>query len=139
MKYSCSCFLMYLGLKEKLEDFEVHNIFFAKDFDKNISDIFDGILPDDPSIYLYLPTKVDASLAPEGKECLYVLIPIPELSRDKIVWNDETISNYRSKILDIIKDKTKIDNFEDLIEFERIVTPKDFKEDLMLTMEQLLD
>ena len=127
MKYSCSCFLMYLGLKEKLEDFEVHNIFFAKDFDKNISDIFDGILPDDPSIYLYLPTKVDASLAPEGKECLYVLVPIPELSRDKIVWNDETIANYRSKILEIIKDKTKIDNFEDLIEFERIVTPKDFE------------
>ena len=25
------------------------------------------------------------------------------------------------------KDKTKIDNFEDLIEFERIVTPKDFE------------
>ena len=127
MKYSCSCFLMYLGLNKKLDDLEVHNIFFAEDFDKNINDIFDGTLPDDPSIYLYSSSKMDSSLAPEGKESLYVLVPIPELSTSKTEWNDETIAKYRSRIMDIIKDKTKIDNFEDLIEFEKIVTPNDFE------------
>ena len=127
MKYSCSCFLMYLGLNRKLENFEVHNILFAKDFDKNIKDIFDGTIPEDPSIYFYLPSKVDSSLAPEGKESLYVLVPVPELSTCKTEWNDETIANYRKKVIDIIKDKTKIDNFEDLIEFEKIVIPNDFE------------
>lgn len=128
MKYSCSCFLLYLGLNKKLEDFEVHNILFAEDFDKNINDIFDGTLPQDPSMYFYISSKLDPSLAPEGKESLYVLVPVPELSKNKIQWNEETISNYRKRIIDIIKNKTNIKDFEDLIEFEKIITPIDFEE-----------
>lgn len=128
MKYSCSCFLMYLGLNKKLEDFEVHNILFAKDFDKNINDIFDGTLPEDPSMYFYIASKLDPSLAPEGKESLYVLVPVPELSKNKIDWNEETISNYRNRIIDIIKSKINIEDFESLIEFEKIITPIDFEE-----------
>lgn len=128
MKYSCSCFLMYLGLNKKLEDFEVHNILFAEDFDKNINDIFDGTLPEDPSMYFYISSKLDPSLAPEGKESLYVLVPVPELSKNSIQWNDETISKYRNRIIDIIKAKTNIQDFEDLIEFEKIITPNDFED-----------
>ncbi len=47
-----------------------------------------GKLPEDPSFYLYRPTLKDASLAPDGQEGLYVLVPVPELSKfDQ--WTDE--------------------------------------------------
>lgn len=127
MKYSCSCFLMYLGIDKKLDDLNVHNIVFAKDFDKNISDIFEGNLPEDPSIYLYVPSKVDSSLAPEGKESLYVLVPVPELSVSQKAWDEETIKKYREKVLKIASKQCGLESIEDHIEFEQIVTPLDFQ------------
>lgn len=129
MEYSCSCFLLYLGMDKKYPNQSVHNIRFAMDFDKNINDIFeDTVLPEDPSMYLYTPSKIDPTVAPEGKEALYVLVPVPELSKGKVQWNDETIQSYRNKILDMI---SKIDGLEDIKEniiFEKIYTPKDFEE-----------
>ncbi|WP_134080000.1 MULTISPECIES: NAD(P)/FAD-dependent oxidoreductase [Petrotoga] len=84
MVYSSSAFLMYLGLNKKVsDDTRLHNIVFADDFEKNLSDIFQGTDPKDPSIYIYIPTKEDPSLAPEGKEVLYILTPIPELKTRK--------------------------------------------------------
>ncbi len=73
MDYSCSCFLLYLGLDKKYEDSALHSIYFANDFKRNVDDLFEaGKLPEDPSFYLYRPTLKDASLAPDGQEGLYV-------------------------------------------------------------------
>lgn len=129
MDYSCSCFLMYLGVKEKIsKDLQVHNIIFAEDFEKNISDIFEGEDPKDPSVYLYVPTKLDDSLAPEGKEILYVLAPVPELKTRNKEWTEEEINEYKKIIYDKIKTKKGLENIEDLIELEMIYTPNNFKD-----------
>lgn len=36
MDYSCSCFMMYLGIDKNLDQFDLHNILFGNDFDGNI-------------------------------------------------------------------------------------------------------
>lgn len=129
MEYSCSCFLLYLGLDKKYPNLNVHNIRFANDFDKNINDIFeDFTLPSDPSIYLYTPSKIDPTVAPEGKEALYVLVPVPELSKRNINWDDGTINNYKAKIFDLLSKVEGLEDIKENIIFEKCFTPKDFEE-----------
>ncbi|WP_010052679.1 phytoene desaturase family protein [Carnobacterium maltaromaticum] len=129
MAYSCSCFLLYLGLDRKYSGKTLHNIYFAKDFKKNINDLFEeGILPDDPSFYLYRPTLMDDSLAPEGKEGVYVLVPVPELSKYDD-WSEETTNNYRDKIITLIKEKTQFKDIDEHIIVEKCYTPEKFKND----------
>lgn len=128
MDYSCSVFLMYLGLNKKVSDeTRLHNIVFANNFEKNISDIFDGNDPKDPSIYMYIPTKEDPTLAPEGKEVLYVLAPVPELKTRGSKWTQEEINEYKKIVYDKIKMKKGLENIEDLVEVEKIFTPNNFE------------
>ena len=67
-KYSCSVYLIYLGLKKKIEGLAHHNLFFAKDLDRNLDQIFkESIVPEDPSFYIHVPTVTDSSLASLAK------------------------------------------------------------------------
>ena len=128
LEYSCSCFLMYLGLDKAYEGDSLHDIYFAEDFKKNIDDIFEaGQLPDDPSFYLYQPTKKDSSLAPAGKHILYVLVPVPELSKFSD-WTEPTKADYRKKILTLLKEKIGFDDIEEYIVSETLFTPEDFQQ-----------
>lgn len=128
MDYSCSCFLLYLGLEGKYDNLEVHNVVFADDFEKNISDIFSGESPSDPSIYVYAPSQIDSSVAPEGHTGLYVLAPVPSLDISKSNWTDETITEYRRTILDKLKSLDGLSNIDEAIVFEKFFTPHDFEE-----------
>lgn len=59
MEYSCSCFILYLGLDKRYPSDAVHSIRFASDFERNIDDIFDDArFPDDPSFYCYAPSSL---------------------------------------------------------------------------------
>lgn len=125
---SCSCFLMYLGLDKKYPEEHLHSIYFAEDFKQNVDDLFErGKLPDDPSFYLYRPSLMDDSLAPEGQEGLYVLVPVPELSKYE-KWTEQTMQAYRQKIIRLLKEKTIFKDIDEHIVSETLITPKDFSE-----------
>ena len=127
MGYSCSCFMMYLGIDKNLDQFDLHNILFGNDFDGNIDDIFEGRIPMDASMYFYRPTQLDPSLAPEGKEVLYVLVPVPNLTHKNISWDDERTQSYKEHIYSRIAELPGMENFKDHVEFEKIYTPLDFE------------
>lgn len=124
--YSCSVYLLYLGLKKKISVLEHHNLFFSSNLNRNLSQIFkDGsVVPDDPSFYIHVPTVTDPSLAPEGKEILYILIPVANLK----------LNTFRADVLDEkIRPQVfaKINallgiNIEDYIEVEHRFYPQDF-------------
>ncbi|MDD5432481.1 MAG: phytoene desaturase family protein [Candidatus Omnitrophica bacterium] len=124
-KYSCSVYLMYLGLKQKVNGLAHHNLFFSKDLKRNLNQIFNQkAMPDDPSFYIHVPTVTDASLAPEGKDLFYILVPVPNLENAQ-----EDIKDYEDKLRKIIFDKinkTLGINLEDLVEFEHKFYPEDF-------------
>ena len=127
-EYSCSCFLMYLGLDKKYPEEHLHSIYFAEDFKQNVDDLFErGKLPDDPSFYLYRPSLMDDSLAPEGQKGLYVLVPVPELSKYE-KWTEQTMQAYRQKIIRLLKEKTIFKDIDEHIVSETLITPKDFSE-----------
>ena len=124
-KYSCSVYLLYLGLKTKISGLAHHNLFFAQDLKKNLNQIFkDKSLSFDPSFYVHVPTVTDPSLAPEGKDILYILVPVPNLQENK-----EDVSVNEDKIRSIVFDKINRRlgiNLEDLIEVEHRFYPQDF-------------
>lgn len=129
MEYSCSCFLMYLGVDKKYDVQALHSIYFAKDFKRNVDQLFEeGTLPDDPSFYIYVPTLMDESLAPSENEAVYILVPVPELSKFSD-WSSATIEKYRTQVLNELKEETIFKDIDEHIVFEKQYTPKDFQTD----------
>ena len=124
-KYSCSVYLLYLGLKQKVQGLEHHNLIFAKDLNKNLRDVFDKkIVSEDFSFYIHVPTVTDPSLAPEGKDIMYILVPTANLDnfqddfKDKEEGLRRTLFNRINKLLGI--------DLEELIEVEHRFYPEDF-------------
>lgn len=77
-KFAPSCFLYYLGINKKILHLEHHNLFFDTDFELHSTEIYDNkSLPTKPLFYVCSPSKTDDSVAPKGKENLFILIPIP--------------------------------------------------------------
>ncbi|MFD2628524.1 phytoene desaturase family protein [Oceanobacillus kapialis] len=127
MKYSCSCFIMYLGMDRKYKTIDqVHNFMFSEGFAENLNGIFEGKLLEDPSFYVYIGSKLDPTLAPEGKDGLYILVPVSDLSTSEYEWNDETIAYYRKKVLDRLKKLDGFERIEEEIVSETYMTPPDF-------------
>ncbi|WP_290995858.1 phytoene desaturase family protein [Gordonibacter sp.] len=128
MDYSCSCFILYLGLDKRYPAESVHSIRFAPDFRKNLDDIFeDGRFPDDPSFYCYAPCSLDDSLAPEGMQTLYVLVPVPPLAEGGPAWSPDEVARYREQVLDLVESETVYEDVRNHIVCERIYTPRDFE------------
>jgi phytoene desaturase len=79
-----SSLLYYLGVNKRLKNLEHHNLFFDADFNLHAEEIYETKKwPSDPLFYVSAPSKTDPSVAPEGCENLFVLIPTaPDLSGD---------------------------------------------------------
>lgn len=71
--------LVLLGVRGAIPQLTHHNLFFTEDWDTNFSAIFDDPtrVPDPASIYVCKPSETDESIAPEGDENLFVLVPVP--------------------------------------------------------------
>ena len=126
MDYSMSCFLMYIGVKKQYPQLKHHTLILSERYKELVKDIFDRkILPDDFSIYLHVPTRTDASMAPEGSESMYVLIPVPNLSGNAD-WK-QTARPYAAKILAFLEEDFGLEDLRSNIEVLELFTPDDFR------------
>jgi phytoene desaturase len=83
-KYSCSTFMLYLGLDTVYRDVPHHSIYLsnaARRTDKAALEDHQADL-DDPPFYALNPTPTDPAGAPEGHSVLYVLVPTPNTHRN---------------------------------------------------------
>lgn len=127
MKYSCSNFILYLGLKNKFPELSVHNLYLNDDFKENIQCVFTGCLPEKPSLYLYCPSRIDESMAGRGRECLTIVARVPNLFFDKIKWNRDTALLMRRRVLEELKRIKGLEDIEKDIVYENFLTPEDLK------------
>jgi phytoene desaturase len=126
-KYSCSTFMMYLGLDKKY-DLSHHTIVFSKDYKKNVEEITNTrMLSADPSIYIQNASVTDPTLAPEGKSALYILAPVPN-NFSEIGWEQEQ-ETFRELVLDIIEEKTEFKDLRSHIVEEKLLTPIGWEKD----------
>jgi len=124
-KYSCSTFMMYLGLEGRYDHLSHHNIYVAKDYRLNLDQIErQHVLADDPSFYVQNASITDPSLAPAGHSAMYVLVPVTH-QHPNVDWSKER-DRYRAVALRQLE-KLGITDIERRIRFERIVTPADWE------------
>jgi phytoene desaturase len=72
-----SAFMVYLGINKRLPNLKHHTLLLDQDWMKHFNDIFDKpAWPEHPSYYLCCPSQTDATVAPEGCENLFILVPV---------------------------------------------------------------
>ena len=129
MRYSMGLFVVYFGTDRTYEHLAHHSIVLTRRYEELLRDIFQNkILAEDFSLYLHAPTRTDASLAPPGCECFYVLSPVPNL-RGGIDW-DSVKDRYADAILASLEIPALCPDLRKHIVSQRIMTPKDFERDL---------
>lgn len=75
--FAPSSLLFYVGFDKKLDGVCHHNLFFDTDFDRHAKAIYDTPeWPEDPLFYANFPSVTDSSMAPEGKETGFFLMPL---------------------------------------------------------------
>jgi len=126
MEYSCSTFIIYLGLKKKYPNLLVHNLYLGDNFKENIEDAFKGKIPKNPPMYIYCPSSIDGSMAPKNKECLNIMVRVPNLISNKINWNEDTINLLRKRIFSKLIKIKGLEDIEENIIYESYLTPEDF-------------
>lgn len=123
--YSCSVYLIYLGLRQKIRGLEHHNLFLASDLRSNLHQIFaEKQVPADPSFYIHVPTITDPSLAPVGKEVVYILVPVPNMQNSHCSIADAE-EDIRQAVFTRVYRETGID-LTALTEVEHRFYPQDF-------------
>jgi len=126
MQYTCSTFIIYLGLKKNYPQLSVHNLYLNINFRKNIGFAFTGQLPTEPSCYIYCPSRIDNSMAEEG-ECISAVVRVPNLIASSINWDKDTVDLIRNRIISALKDIDGLEDIEDNIIYESYLTPEDLK------------
>ena len=128
MEYSMGLFVYYFGTKKIYENVEHHTIKFGNKYKEHLDDIFDKKkLNEDISYYLHRPSATDKSMAPEGNDCFYVLVPVPN-NQSGINWNTE---GEKMKSLIINKmEKDLMPNLKENIVEDFYLTPDYFEKDL---------
>lgn len=126
MEYSCSCLVFYWGVEGTYPELAAHTFVIAEDLETNLNSIFDGRLIEEPSIYLHIPSNVDATMAPEGKSSFYVLIPISDVVTSQYEWKEETINHYRNHAIATLEKLPGLQGLRDKITCEQYFQPEDF-------------
>lgn len=120
-----SCLLFYIGVDKKIDNLEHHNLFFDEPFEQHAKEIYkDPKWPSAPLFYASAPSKTDPSVAPEGKENLFLLIPIaPDLKDD-----EATREKYFEVLMNRLEERTGTSIREHII-YKKSYCISDFKND----------
>lgn len=125
-RFSCSTFMLYLGVEGLDEDLAHHTIYLSRDYLGNLDDIERRhVLSDDPSFYVQNACVTDRSLAPPGMSTLYVLVPVTH-EHPHVDWSRER-ARYRDLVLDRLAN-VGLRNIRERIRYERVVTPADWQQ-----------
>ena len=128
MEYSMGLFVYYFGTKKTFPNVEHHTIKFGNKYKEHLDDIFNNKkLNTDISYYLHRPSATDKSMAPEGNDCFYVLVPVPN-NQSKIDWKIEG-----EKMKNLVIDKMEKDlmpNLRENIIEDFYLTPDYFEKEL---------
>lgn len=127
--------LVMLGIRGSVPELPHHSLFFTEDWDANFDAIF-GAAPEIPSpasIYVCRPSATDSTVAPEGHENLFVLVPIPADTALGAGGSDgagsATIEQAADAAIDQIAAWAGIDDLRERIVVRETKGPADFLED----------
>lgn len=124
----------------KLPSLNAHNIFLAEDYKGSFDDIFKRrSMPREPSFYVNVPSRIDPSAAPEGKDAVVVLVPVGHLipnhdslntftkgasspNKETQDW-DALVERARGQVIETMEKRLGITNLRSKITWETVNTP----------------
>jgi phytoene desaturase len=120
-----SSLLFYIGVNKRLKNLRHHNLFFDEPLGPHADAIYKNPRwPEKPLFYASVPSITDSSVAPEGMENLFLLIPLaPDLEDGEEV---------REKYYDMIMDRLERITGQDIrshVVYKRSYAHSDFKSD----------
>ncbi len=120
-----SSLLFYIGVNKKLKNLRHHNLFFDEPLGPHADAIYTNPRwPDKPLFYLSAPSVTDPTVAPEGKENLFLLIPLAPDLKD----SDQIREKYFRMIMDRLEKLTGQEIRSHII-YKRSYAHSDFKAD----------
>ena len=125
--YSCSVFILYLGLDKVYNNLNIHNIYISKNFRNGIEDAFKGELPSDPSLYIYYPASIDETFKTNNNSSMNIMLRVPNLSFDNINYDESQIKALKKYILSSLKNIKELEDIENHILYEDYLTPIDLQ------------
>ncbi len=118
-----SMLLAYLGVDKKIDKLAHHTLYFAEDWDLHFKQIFDDpAWPEDPCVYVGATSKTDPSMAPEGKENVFFLIPIAPGLEDNEEIREKAFQQGISQLERLVGE-----SIQDHIIVKRLFSVNDFK------------
>ncbi|WP_312356841.1 oleate hydratase [Empedobacter sp.] len=124
--FAPSSLIFYLGFNETIPHLKHHTLFFEHELDLHIDSIYEKKRwPEKPLFYACCPSKTDHSVAPEGKENLFLLMPIATGIDD----NEFVRQKYLMEMLSRIEKHTGVVDLQSKIDFKRSYCVKDFVSD----------
>ena len=121
---ACSGVVLYLGLRQRYAHLLHHNFVFSRHPDEEFEAIYRrGEPAPDPTCYVCAPASTEPQVAPAGAEALYVLVHTPYL-RPHHNWQ-QMLPSYRERILRKLRVTAGMDDLEERIVVERVLTPQD--------------
>ena len=128
-KFSCSTFMLYLGIEGSYSHLPHHTIYLADDYLRNIREIdTEHVLSEDPSVYVQNASVSDSTLAPKGMSTLYILSPVTH-QHQNVVWTPEQQQTYRQRVLEQLK-HLGLHDLPSRIRVEKMMTPDTWVEEL---------
>ncbi|NOW94283.1 phytoene desaturase [Mucilaginibacter sp. SG564] len=120
-----SSLIFYLGITKKVKRLEHHTLFFDADLKLHAKEIYkDPQWPTRPLFYVCCPSKSDDTVAPEGHENLFILMPLAPGLDD----SEQLRENYFNLIMDRLEDYTGTDIRKSL-DYKKSYCVNDFKTD----------
>lgn len=125
---SSSGLVFYWGIREPFPELTVNNIFFSADYAREFHQLFtERRLPDDPTIYINITSKVTRDDAPDGGENWFILVNAPYVDGQE--WSTEA-----GRMRDVVARRLSEGlgrNVAELIEEEGVMTPADIERKTM--------
>lgn len=120
-----SSLIYYLGVSKKLKNLQHHNLFFDQDFAVHAKEIYETkTWPTNPLFYVCCTSKTDSTVAPEGHENIFILIPVAPDLKDE----EATREKYFELVINRLEKLTG-QSFRDHITYKRCYAHKDFISD----------
>jgi phytoene desaturase len=120
-----SSLIFYLGIDKRIEGLVHHNLFFDHDFGPHAKEIYENPKwPEAPLFYVSAPSKTDDTVAPEGKENVFILMPVAPGLED----NEEIREKYYDLIMDRME-KILGEDIKKYVTYKRSYAHNDFIND----------
>lgn len=82
-RFSCSAISFFWGVDKTYSSLGPHTLFLADDYRKNFESIIEKLaLPDNPSLYIHAPARLEATAAPQGEDTLIAIVPVGHLDNE---------------------------------------------------------